>query len=224
MSYTIAELLDAIRTDMEPCMEFPCGTLIKFVTREGNLFMYADKFQKGIRADFVKSLSISTERRTDHTFCCPNCGRPDFSSGLCWECEDEFYYSDENNPEQLKYRNWRALLRHIGDAILTAIDQGMPLAGVRSAEIMLPYEGHRGWNSGKLFASQGSWRATQALAELTERLQYLTYGVTNEPVIPEIIEVEDSPDHEFRRQLGGRWQHKHDQFDFWHPMGRVHKV
>ena len=28
---------------------------------------------------------------------------------------------------------------------------------------------------------------------------------------------------EVRRQVNGVWQHKHEGYDYWHPMARVHK-
>lgn len=37
----------------------------------------------------------------------------------------------------------------------------------------------------------------------------------------EVIEVEGSD--ELRRQVNGVWQHKHEGYDYWHPMARVHK-
>jgi len=37
----------------------------------------------------------------------------------------------------------------------------------------------------------------------------------------EIIYVEGSD--EVRRQVNGVWQHKHESYDYWHPMARVHK-
>ncbi|HEY3362348.1 MAG TPA: 30S ribosomal protein S3 [Methanosarcina sp.] len=37
----------------------------------------------------------------------------------------------------------------------------------------------------------------------------------------EIIQVEGSE--EVRRQVNGVWQHKHEGYDYWHPMARVHK-
>ncbi len=37
----------------------------------------------------------------------------------------------------------------------------------------------------------------------------------------EIIEVEGSD--ELRIQVNGIWQHKHEGYDYWHPMARVHK-
>jgi small subunit ribosomal protein S3 len=37
----------------------------------------------------------------------------------------------------------------------------------------------------------------------------------------EIIQVEGSD--ELRRQVNGVWQHKHEGYDYWHPMARVHK-
>lgn len=39
----------------------------------------------------------------------------------------------------------------------------------------------------------------------------------------DIIVVEDSEDNEVRRLVDGVWQHKHDNYDYWHPMARVHK-
>lgn len=37
----------------------------------------------------------------------------------------------------------------------------------------------------------------------------------------EVIQVEGSE--ELRRQGNGVWQHKHEGYDYWHPMARVHK-
>ncbi|MHB8100828.1 MAG: 30S ribosomal protein S3 [Methanosarcina sp.] len=37
----------------------------------------------------------------------------------------------------------------------------------------------------------------------------------------EVIYVEGSE--EVRRQVNGVWQHKHESYDYWHPMARVHK-
>ncbi len=37
----------------------------------------------------------------------------------------------------------------------------------------------------------------------------------------EVIQVEGSE--ELRRQVNGVWQHKHESYDYWHPMARVHK-
>jgi len=37
------------------------------------------------------------------------------------------------------------------------------------------------------------------------------------------IVVEDSDIGEIRRLVDGVWQHKHDEYDYWHPMARVHK-
>jgi ribosomal protein S3, eukaryotic/archaeal type len=37
----------------------------------------------------------------------------------------------------------------------------------------------------------------------------------------EVIQVEGSE--EVRRQVNGVWQHKHEGYDYWHPMARVHK-
>lgn len=37
------------------------------------------------------------------------------------------------------------------------------------------------------------------------------------------IVVEDSDINEIRRLVDGVWQHKHNEYDYWHPMARVHK-
>ncbi|WNY29375.1 hypothetical protein MmiEs2_16020 [Methanimicrococcus stummii] len=37
------------------------------------------------------------------------------------------------------------------------------------------------------------------------------------------IVVEDSDIDEIRRLVEGVWQHKHNEYDYWHPMARVHK-
>ena len=40
--------------------------------------------------------------------------------------------------------------------------------------------------------------------------------------VDEIV-VEDSDINEIRRLVDGVWQHKHNEYDYWHPMARVHK-
>ena len=44
---------------------------------------------------------------------------------------------------------------------------------------------------------------------------------TSEEEEAEVIHVEGSE--EVRRQVNGVWQHKHESYDYWHPMARVHK-
>ena len=44
---------------------------------------------------------------------------------------------------------------------------------------------------------------------------------TSEEEEAEVIQVEGSE--ELRRQVNGVWQHKHESYDYWHPMARVHK-
>ena len=39
----------------------------------------------------------------------------------------------------------------------------------------------------------------------------------------EIIIVENSENNEIKRLVEGVWQHKHDNYDYWHPASRVHK-
>lgn len=39
----------------------------------------------------------------------------------------------------------------------------------------------------------------------------------------DVIIVEDSDCAEMRRLVDDVWQHKHDGYDYWHPMARVHK-
>lgn len=45
--------------------------------------------------------------------------------------------------------------------------------------------------------------------------------VTEDLEEAEVIQVEGSE--EVRRQVNGVWQHKHEGYDYWHPMARVHK-
>jgi len=57
-------------------------------------------------------------------------------------------------------------------------------------------------------------------------------SVEETPAVPEtpaaengedVIVVEDSDNNEVRRLVDDVWQHKHDGYDYWHPMARVHK-
>lgn len=38
-----------------------------------------------------------------------------------------------------------------------------------------------------------------------------------------LSEIVPISDHEVRRQVEGVWQHKHEGYDYWHPMARVHR-
>ena len=59
------------------------------------------------------------------------------------------------------------------------------------------------------------------VAELEEAEEKPQVEVSEDFEEAELIYVEGSE--EVRRQVNGVWQHKHESYDYWHPMARVHK-
>jgi len=59
------------------------------------------------------------------------------------------------------------------------------------------------------------------VAEPEEAEEELQAEVAEDFEEAEVIQVEGSE--ELRRQVNGVWQHKHEGYDYWHPMARVHK-
>ncbi len=59
------------------------------------------------------------------------------------------------------------------------------------------------------------------VAELEEADEEPQVEASEDSEEAELIYVEGSE--EVRRQVNGVWQHKHESYDYWHPMARVHK-
>ncbi len=59
------------------------------------------------------------------------------------------------------------------------------------------------------------------VAELEEAEEEPQVEASEDSEEAELIYVEGSE--EVRRQVNGVWQHKHESYDYWHPMARVHK-
>ncbi len=59
------------------------------------------------------------------------------------------------------------------------------------------------------------------VAELEEAEKEPQVEASEDSEEAELIYVEGSE--EVRRQVNGVWQHKHESYDYWHPMARVHK-
>jgi len=59
------------------------------------------------------------------------------------------------------------------------------------------------------------------VAELEEAEEEPQGEASEDSEEAELIYVEGSE--EVRRQVNGVWQHKHESYDYWHPMARVHK-
>ena len=59
------------------------------------------------------------------------------------------------------------------------------------------------------------------VAELEEAEEEPLIEASEDSEEAELIYVEGSE--EVRRQVNGVWQHKHENYDYWHPMARVHK-
>ena len=64
-------------------------------------------------------------------------------------------------------------------------------------------------------------QAAKKLAELEEAEEEPQVEAPEDSEEAELIYVEGSE--EVRRQVNGVWQHKHESYDYWHPMARVHK-
>lgn len=50
-----------------------------------------------------------------------------------------------------------------------------------------------------------------------------TINNDSNPEKENLIIVENSSDNEIKRLVDGVWQHKHDDYDYWHPVSRIHK-
>lgn len=54
--------------------------------------------------------------------------------------------------------------------------------------------------------------------------QIISDNINNENSdVDKIIVVENSEINEIKRIVDGIWQHKHDGYDYWHPVSRIHK-
>ncbi|MDY0266092.1 MAG: 30S ribosomal protein S3 [Methanimicrococcus sp.] len=65
---------------------------------------------------------------------------------------------------------------------------------------------------------EGEIIAAEVVETVTEAEVCIESNADSEEIV-----VEDSEINEIRRLVDDVWQHKHDEYDYWHPMARVHK-
>ena len=72
-------------------------------------------------------------------------------------------------------------------------------------------------------AAASKTAASETAASTTAASEAAAEESKTEAASSDEIVVEDSDIHEVRRLTDDVWQHKHDDYDYWHPMARVHK-
>ena len=154
------------------------------------------------RIDFVFALQVAKDLRGNDYYSCPRCGEKSFFSGLCGGCQTELYPREfdeeldeviEYDLTSMQYRNHEALKRASKAEFLRRLDQGVPDLGISSAEFVISDPD----------AAYPCWYAED---EFPPRPSLEDYDVRD------IIIIE-----------GGVWYHKHEGYDYWHPMSRAHR-
>ena len=205
------------------------------------------------RAVWVGNLPIAQDKRDGDYYECPFCGETSFFSGVCLDCNRDYdvWEEDEDGdfgndgqwvdgPLPIEYRNHAAMKKAAKDELLRMIDSGVPDLDIISAEIVLPVA----WGAEcepspflKCSDYSAQWALDRIEKEIRcheelkkhEEYQEMIHHYTPEDGVPldyieaDVITIEGSE--ELRRHVDGVWQHKHpeDGYDYWHPMGRVHK-
>ena len=245
------EMIESIRNALEPKYEFPHHALIRVQTKNGTFHIPAPMFNgMSKRSKWAGSLPIAQDKRDGEYFECPFCGERSFFSGVCEDCRRDYevWEEDENGefgndgrwvdgPLPIEYRNHEAMEKAAKEELLRRIDAGADL-GIISAEIVLPVA----WGTElepSPFLKCSNYSALRALDRIEseircheelkkhEEYQEMIRNYTLEDGVPldyiegDVITVEGSE--ELRRQVNGVWQHKHEGYDYWHPMARVHK-
>lgn len=231
------EMIETIRKALEAKYEFPYYALVRIHTRHyGTVHIPAPMFNgMSRRSKWAGNLPIAHDKRDGEYYKCPFCGETSFYAGPCVDCQSDFEVWDEDSqnwePGQppLEYRNHEALKNAAKDELLRRIDAGVPDLGIYSAEIVLPVAWGAEWKPSP-FLKRSDYSAQWALNRIEKEIyQEMIRNYTPEDGVPfdylegDVITVEGT--NELRRRVDGFWQHKHpeDGYDYWHPMGRVHK-
>lgn len=233
------ELIEIVRNALEPKYEFPYYALVRINTRHyGTVHIPAPIFNGGAnnpRSIWAGNLPIAADKRDYEYYKCPFCENTSFYAGPCEDCQSDW----ETGQPPLEYRNREALKASVKEDILRMLDSKAPLVGVVSAEIVLACEPNNICDSETPFLKKSDWNAQRALDRIEEKvrkffeliekpeiktiLEDIAYetGVPFDYIEGDVITVEGSD--EVRRYVNGVWQHKHEGYDYWHPMARVHK-
>ena len=245
------EMIESIRNALAPKFKFPYYALVRMQTKDGTFHIPAPMFNgMSKRSKWAGSLPIAQDKRDGEYFECPFCGERSFFSGVCEDCRRDYevWEEDENGefgndgrwvdgPLPLEYLNKKAMEKAAKEELLRRIDAGVDL-GIISAEIVLPVA----WGTElepspflKCADYSAQWALDRIESEIRcheelkkhEEYQEMIRNYTLEDGVPldiikgDVITVEGSE--ELRRQVNGVWQHKHEGYDYWHPMARVHK-
>ena len=247
------EMIESIRNALAPKFEFPYYALVRVHSKRDGTFHIPAPMFNGMskRSRWAGSLPIAQDKRDGEYFECPFCGERSFFSGVCEDCRRDYevWEEDENGefgndgqwvdgPLPLEYRNKKAMEKAAKEELLRRIDAGVPDLGIISAEIVLPVA----WGTElepspflKCSDYSAQWALDRIESEIRcheelkkhEEYQEMIRNYTLEDGVPldyiegDVITVEGSE--ELRRQVNGVWQHKHEGYDYWHPMARVHK-
>lgn len=235
------EQIETIRNALAPKYEFPYYALIRVQPTHGPTFHIPAPFFNGSdrnpRSVWAGNLPIATDRRDGRYYTCPFCGETRYYAGVCQDCRREI---DGELP--IEYRNHEAIKKAVKEELLYRLDNRIPDLGIISAEIVLPIppsnvcgENHSPFLKCEDWTAQRSLnyidRVIRSHVRHQEREEYEKVireyvpadGIPVDYIEGDVIEVEGSE--ELRRHINGVWQHKHpeDGYDYWHPMGRVHK-
>lgn len=205
------------------------------------------------RSMWAGNLPIAQDKRNGEYYECPFCGEHSYYAGVCQTCKRDFEVwvsapDDDSDNEgsweegllPIEYRNHEALKRAAKNEILYRIDHRIPNLGIISAEIVLaeepnnvcgdnqsPFMKSSGGNAqvafNKIESKMRKFFELMEIPEIKKVLEDISYetGVPFDYIEGDVIEVEGSE--ELRRYNNGVWLHKHEGYDYWHPMARIHK-
>ena len=235
------ELIEIVRNALEPKYEFPYYALVRVYSKDGTFHIPAPIFNgMSKRSKWAGSLPVAQDRRDGEYFECPFCGEKSFFSGICQDCKRENEVWEENEdgdfgndghwvdgPLPIEYRNREAAEKAAKEELLRRIDAGVPDLNIISAEIVLPVA----WGTElepSPFLKCSNYSALRALDRIESEIrcheELKKHEEHRDPldyIEGDVIAVEGTE--ELRRYVNGVWQHKHEGYDYWHPMARVHK-
>ena len=243
------EIIEDLKKAIDPQYQFPYYALVRVTSRRDGVFHIPAPWFDGPsspdhkRSSWAGALPIASDMRDGEYYACPICGEHSFYSGVCQDCGQDLDVWDEeecewvNGPLPAKLQNREVLKKEAKRELLRRIDSGTKDLGIVKAEIVLSVPWGAEWDQSaflrksNISAEQALWRVGEVLKTLQKQKEDTesrgevmeTYPELFSDDESEVIEVEGSD--ELRRVVDGVWQHKHpsDGYDYWHPMGRVHK-
>ena len=247
MTTEVDEFFETVRNALEPKYDFPYYALVRIYTKRYGTIHIPAPFFNGVsnRSKWAGNLTIASDKRDDEYYECPFCGEKSFFSGICQNCKCDFEVWDANEEEwidgqlPIEYQNHEALKKSVEKEILYKLDHKILDLGIISAEIVLPVPQGYPWET-SLFLKESTLDTLIAFnriklkmnkfkkfIEIPEVKKILNdivceTGVSFDYIDGDVTEVEGSE--ELRRQVNGVWQHKHEGYDYWHPMASIHKL